>query len=117
VLVGDVAGHRRAMHLAAALIGAFLLAYVGKALVLGLDDLSVWPRWQVRLLRVHESLMVSMLIAGSAARIYAARARRGVGTTARTHRWLGRGALFAAACGLATGTVVLLGMYQRAGLL
>ena len=117
VLRGDVAGHRRAMHFAAALIGAFLLAYVGKALVLGLDDLSAWPRWQVQLLRVHESLMVSMLLAGSAARIYAARARSRAGDAPRTHRWLGRGALIAAGCGLLTGTIVLLGMYQRAGLL
>jgi len=85
--------------------------------VLGLDDLTVWPPWQVLLLRVHESLMVAMLLCGSAARLYAVRARRDGGRAATTHRWLGRSALAAAGLGLLTGTLVLLCMYERAGLL
>jgi len=113
----DFAAHRRLMYSASACIGAFLLAYVGKALVLGLDDLSSWAPWQVGLLRVHESLMVAMLLAGVSARLYARRARSSAGGAARTHRWLGRIALVAAGCGLLTGSAVLLGMYQRAGLL
>lgn len=124
---GDLAGHRRAMLTACALVGVFLVAYVAKVGVLGHEQLDAWSRRDRVLLRIHETFIAVMLLGGASA---GARARR-LGRTrnatldpddppaphglARWHRRAGWVAVLAAAGGWVTALLLLIGMYQRAG--
>lgn len=123
---GRIAAHRRSMHLAAALVGLFVVAYVAKVLFLGKEDLAVWSRGLRTILYVHESFIAVMLLTGIAARLLAARALLArtapVASTVPAsplawHRWLGRTALLAALAALVTGGMLLVGMWRvEAGL-
>ncbi len=64
---GDKARHRRLMLASAGLVGLFIVAYAGKLLVLGKEDLSIWSSGQVIVLRVHEGFVLLFLVAGTAA--------------------------------------------------
>lgn len=126
---GDLAGHRRMMMLAAALVGVFLAAYVLKLAFLGREDMSVWSTYAVWTLRFHESCVAVMLIAGGIAmhRGRKLSATRNVThdpadppaepTLSGGHRRLGRAAVIAAVLGVFSAAVVLFDMYQRAGIL
>jgi uncharacterized membrane protein YozB (DUF420 family) len=126
---GDVAGHRRAMLLACALVGVFLLAYVVKVIGLGHERTLEWSAGDRLVLYVHEACVALMLgagaLAGSRARLLRA-TRNATGSAAdpvapaalaRWHRGAGWVAVVAAAAGWLTALLVLAGMYRRAGML
>ena len=123
---GDVPSHRRHMLAACALVGLFLLSYPFKLLWLGPEDLSTWSRADVVVLRIHETCVLTMLVAGGLA---GARARRLARTRnasgdpaqpvappalARGHRRAGWTAVAASLLGLLTALLVLAGMVGRA---
>jgi uncharacterized membrane protein YozB (DUF420 family) len=124
---GDVAGHRRAMLAASALVGAFLVAYVLKVALLGHERVEEWSAGDRLVLYVHETCIAVMLSAGAVAGLRAWRLRRTRNATldpsdppapaalARWHRRAGWTAVVAAAAGWATALLLLIGMYQRAG--
>ena len=125
---GDIARHRRLMLTGGALVSLFLLSYVVKLLCLGREDMDTWSSGAVWMLRVHETCVLVMLVAGCLA------ARRGLAMArtrnvthdpsdppaaperARGHRLAGWAAASAAAAGFLTACLVLFGMYERAGL-
>jgi hypothetical protein len=114
---------------AAALVGVFVLSYVVKLLVLGREDRSGWGATSIWVLRIHELCVFAMLLAGGRAGAKALRLRLTRNATGRpedapapaplaqAHRRAGRLAVAAAALGFALATLVLAGMYRRAGLL
>jgi uncharacterized membrane protein YozB (DUF420 family) len=126
---GDVGRHRRSMLTGTWLVGLFLVSYGLKVLFLGREDMSVWSSAAVWVLRFHEGCVAVLIVAGSLA------VRRGLrlGRTrnasrdpadapappqlARGHRLVGWTAVVAATAGLFSAALVLLGMYERAGLL
>ena len=124
---GDVAGHRRAMLAACALVGVFLVAYLGKVFVLGHEQLSQWSPRDRLVLRIHEVFIAAMLAGGAVAGSRARRLRLTRNATldpgdspaphglARWHRRAGWVAVLAAAGGWITALLLLIGMYQRSG--
>jgi hypothetical protein len=126
IRAGDVAVHRRSMTTAAWLVGAFLAAYVAKRFVIGPEDLSVWSRGALWNLRIHESFVALMLLAGGCALRWGlriGRTSRATGDAAdpaapppllRRHRSAGWLAVLGAAFGLATACGILAGMLGRA---
>ena len=124
---GDIAGHRRAMLGASALVAAFLVAYLVKVAFLGHEQVAEWSEAERRVLYVHESCIAVMLVAGAVAGLRAWRLRRTRNAThdpgdppapaslARWHRRAGWTAVVAAAAGWLTALLILIGMYQRAG--
>ncbi|HEX4956127.1 MAG TPA: DUF420 domain-containing protein [Thermoanaerobaculia bacterium] len=116
---GEIARHRRRMNVAVAAVLVFLLSYLLKVLFLGREDLASWSPAAILTLRIHETIVLVMLLAGGAARWLAARrdfvTAAAAGTPPRVwHRWLGRLAVVAAVLGLISAAVVLVQMYQRA---
>src|SRR5262247_4057083 len=73
---GDIAGHRRAMLSAAALVGTFLVAYVLKVAFLGHERVAEWSGSDRFVLYVHETCIALMLCAGAVAGLRAWRLRR-----------------------------------------
>ena len=124
---GDLAGHRRAMLSACALVGAFLVAYVAKVFLLGHEHLAEWSPRDRLVLRIHEVFIALMLGGGAVAGARVRRLRRTRNATldpedppaphgvARWHRRAGWMAVLAAAGGWFTALLLLIGMYQRAG--
>jgi len=125
---GDVAAHRRSMLLAGSLVILFVLSYVLKLLFLGREDLAAWSATDLWILRVHELCVATMLLAGGVglwrARVLG-RTRNATGDPADPvapsavtawHRRAGWAAVVAALLGFATASMVLAGMYARAGL-
>lgn len=124
---GDVVRHRRLMLTGGALVSLFLLSYLVKLVCLGREDMDTWSGGAVWMLRIHETCVLVMLVAGSLA------TRRGLALVrtrnvtrdpsdppaaperARGHRLAGWTAASAAVAGFVTACLVLLGMYQRAG--
>jgi uncharacterized membrane protein YozB (DUF420 family) len=126
---GDLAGHRRAMLSASALVALFLLGYVAKVAWLGHEQPAAWAGGDRLVLRVHELCVFTMLAAGGVAGARAFRLRATCNATrdpadppapealARWHRRAGWTAVVAAAAGWLTACLVLVGMYRRAGIL
>jgi uncharacterized membrane protein YozB (DUF420 family) len=127
VRAGDVPKHRRSMTLAGLLVVAFLVSYVAKVLVLGGENLSLWS-FAARLnLWVHESFVVTMLLAGVTALVLGrrlARTRRVTGRAEdpapgpdaiRRHRRFGWLAVACSGLGFATACGILAGMFGRTG--
>ncbi|MEE3329701.1 MAG: DUF420 domain-containing protein [Myxococcota bacterium] len=125
---GEVAAHKRSMITATSLVGLFLVSYLLKASLLGKEDLSVWSEFHVWNLRIHESFVLMMLLAGGFA-IWRASKMAGMRnvtknredplapeTLVRLHTRAGWTAVVSAALGLATAAVVLAGMLGRANL-
>ena len=122
----DVAVHRRSMLTAGCLVALFLGSYVVKRLVLGPEHLDVWSSGARLNLWVHESFVVTMLVAGGVALRFGlrlARTRRVTGrpedpaATAqliRRHRRFGWLAVTCSALGLLTACGILAGMFARA---
>ncbi len=122
---GQVAGHRRAMIIASGLVVLFLLSYLLKLEVLGREDLSLWLPRDVTVLRLHETCVFLMVLAGSLALILSRRMRstRNVTRDAkdpvapagllRTHRLAGRTAAVGALFGWLSAALVLMGMWSR----
>ena len=117
------------MIIAAALVLLFLVAYVAKVMLLGREDLAVWSPYQRWILWFHEACVFSMLIAGATAGQRALRLRRTRNATGDPgdppaaprlvswHRRAGWTAVVAAGLGFVSAVLVLVGMYERAGLL
>lgn len=125
----DVARHRRCMKTAGALVALFIGSYAVKLAVLGREQTSVWSDASIQNLRIHETCVLAMLVGGGIA-LRRARAMRdsrnvtGDATAApappgvlRWHRRAGWTAVVGAVLGFATAVFVLLGMYERAGLI
>jgi uncharacterized membrane protein YozB (DUF420 family) len=124
---GDMAGHRRAMLSACALVGLFLVAYVLKVLLLGHEHVAAWSPRDRLVLRIHETFVAVMLCGGAVAGSRAWRLRRTRNATldpldppaphtiTRWHRRAGWAAVLAAAGGWLTALLLLIGMLQRAG--
>src|SRR5215831_14009801 len=119
---GEVAAHRRAMKTAALLVLLFVVSYVVKVPVLGRERLDTWAPRFVAVLRVHETFVMTMVLAGALALALAtlgglARLGRAAPErrtrTARFHRAAGWTAVATCALGAATAGYVLYGMYAR----
>jgi uncharacterized membrane protein YozB (DUF420 family) len=122
----DVRTHRRFMLAAGGLIGLFLGSYGLKLIFLGREDLGFWSTPALAILRVHETCILVMLVAGATAGYRAWRFRRTLlpgpllpppEATRRGrlgHRRAGWTAVVASLCALATAAAVLAGMYARA---
>jgi len=125
---GDIVRHSRLMLSGGALVSLFLLSYLVKLVCLGREDMETWSSGAVWLLRVHETCVLVMLVAGFLA------ARRGMAMArtrnvtrdpsdppaaperVRGHRLAGWTAASAAVAGFLAACLVLFGMYERAGL-
>lgn len=113
---GDFTAHRRAMNAAVWMLVGFLVAYVAKVATIGKEDLSAWTAAQLAILRIHETLVAVMLIAGTRARWLARRlagGRDADATLRGRHRRAGRVALVAGLAALATAGLVLAAMWLR----
>ncbi|MCH2186106.1 DUF420 domain-containing protein, partial [Myxococcota bacterium] len=64
---GEIARHRRAVTIAAALVVGFLISYPFKLWFLGRENLELWGTGAVWILRAHEFCVLVMLSAGTAA--------------------------------------------------
>lgn len=113
IRAGRVDLHRRFIRITLVLLALFLLSYVTKVLLLGKEHLALWSPASIFVLRLHETLILIMLLAGGGARSLARRARREAGGTP-WHRWLGRTAMLSGVAAFLTASLVLLGMYGRA---
>lgn len=114
---GRLAQHRRYMYWAGALVLLFLVAYPVKVMYLGGENLDTWSRSRVIILRIHETFVAVMLLAGVSARLMARSAwlaggegSRGEGSR-HWHRRLGWFALWSGIGGGVTATMILAGMY------
>ena len=115
---GDYVRHRTRMLGAASLVGLFLASYLFKVLVLGREQLSLWSRTDVWVLRFHELCIAVFVIGGATALAIAL--RRGMPlaspereATHRRHRRAGWAAVIGVVLGLLSATWVLSGMYAR----
>lgn len=103
----EIQKHRRMMKASAVSIVFFVVAYAVKVFVLGREDLSPWSTSSVVILRIHESLVLTFLLAG----FYAFRVSRsisGANSTAEAiarHRKIGRIAITAFALALFTAAL------------
>jgi len=109
----EIAGHRRLMLTAAALVGLFLISYVAKVWLLGREQLELWDARYVFTLRFHETCVLAMVVAGSRAIWLGARRGFTDPMRARSHRRAGWTAVVSAGLGVASAGYVLFGMYER----
>lgn len=109
---GRLEDHRRLMGRAIGLVLLFVVCYLIKLLVAGREDLGGFSRAEIVVLRIHESLVGLMVVAGTLTRVIA----RAAGTLgaphlpakeARRHRFWGRVTLISAGLALLTATIVL----------
>ena len=121
--------HRRLMWAAVILVVVFVASYGVKLAVLGRENLELWERSFVYVLRFHELCVLVMVLAGATALrlalqlelerplgaprlgLDAARLGRGV----RLHRSAGWAAIAAGVLGVVTASYVLWGFYLRLG--
>jgi uncharacterized membrane protein YozB (DUF420 family) len=125
---GDVDRHRRNMLTAGALVVGFLVSYVFKLVFLGREDLAVWSAGDRWILWIHEFCVTTLLLSGGFAGWRGRTLRRSRRVTGnpedpiapaaltRQHRAAGKAALVAVGLGFVTASLVLLGMYRRAGM-
>jgi len=109
----DIAGHRRFMLAATALVGLFLVSYVAKVSLLGREQLELWDPRYVWTLRIHETCVLTMVIAGGRALWLGAREGFRDPERAWVHRRAGRIALISGGLGVLSASYVLYGMYER----
>jgi len=109
----EIAGHRRLMLGAAALVALFLVSYFAKVWLLGREQLELWDARYVHVLRLHETCVLAMVVAGLRAIWLGAKRGFTDAARARSHRRAGRTALIAAGLGVASAGYVLFGMYER----
>jgi uncharacterized membrane protein YozB (DUF420 family) len=122
---GEVAAHRRCMLTASALVGLFLVAYLGKVALIGHEDRSAWSALDYAVLHVHELCIAGMLGGGVLALVLAHRFRPRLGDPpslpaeplpgAVAHRRAGRTAIVGGLLAFLTAAGVLAGMFSRAG--
>jgi len=122
---GDVAGHRRMMLVAAALVVLFFVSYGFKVALLGKEDRSLWTAFDFAVLYLHELCITVMLVGGGVAVWRTRRFRAHLGPSfelpaeplpgGSAHRLAGRVAAIGAALAFATALGVLAGMFARVG--
>lgn len=116
---GDYARHRTRMLAATSLVGLFLLSYVVKLMLLGREQLELWSRMHVSVLRFHELCVAALVLGGGVALTLALwRGMPLAGSerrerTHRRHRRAGWTALVGAVLGVISASWVLFGMYAR----
>jgi uncharacterized membrane protein YozB (DUF420 family) len=120
---GRVRLHKRCMLTAAALVGVFLLSYVGKLAFLGREQLELWSSSYVWTLRFHEACVAGLVIGGGVAIYQAvklnlfARESSPPGTSlpegTHRHRRAGWTAIVGAGLGILSAAYILQGMYVR----
>jgi len=127
IRAGEVVRHRRSMTAAGWLVVAFLGSYLVKRFALGAENLALWTEVARVNLRVHESFIALMLVAGVSALVMGRRIARTRRVTRRDtdpapspaqlrrHRRFGWSAVVAAAFAFATACGILAGMFERAG--
>ena len=125
---GAIAVHRRNMLIGILLVVAFLLSYTVKLFALGREDLAVWSAVDIWTLRIHETCVFTLIVAGGIAAWRGSRLARTRNVThalddppapaklARGHRLAGWVAAVSVCLGFLTAGMVLAGMYRRAGL-
>lgn len=109
----EIAGHRRLMLGAGALVLLFLVAYVVKVAALGRESLELWAPHYVWALRFHELCVLGMVAGGGRALWLGEREGFSDAARARAHRLAGRTAAASALLGVASAGYVLFGMYAR----
>lgn len=118
-----VRAHKRFMLCAATLVGLFLVSYVLKIALLGREQLELWSRSYIWVLRLHEACIACLLAGGATAFVQALRLRfhtlreppppEQLPQGARLHRRAGWIATVGAGLGILTAGYVLQGMYGR----
>ncbi len=123
----EVAVHHRSMLMAGGLIVLFLVSYLVKVATLGGENLALWSAAHRYNLYIHESFVVTMLLAGLTGLVLARRftaSRRVTGNpddppadpvAVRRHRLAGKLAVIASVMGFLTACGILAGMISRAG--
>ena len=109
---GRIDLHRRWINTAIILLVLFLTSYVVKVLLLGKENLATWSPGSLFILRLHETVVLLMLLSGGTARFLARRVGKGE-EAPPWHRWCGRTAILSGIAAFLTATMVLVGMYQR----
>ncbi len=122
---GHPSRHRRLMITASCLVLGFLVSYVLKLQFLGREDLSVWSRLAVFVLRFHETCVLVMVVGGGLALYWGKQLRvtrsfslnpedpLAESSLARRHRRAGQVVLAGASLGFLSAGFVLAGMYAR----
>lgn len=113
---GDVAAHRRSMHGAIILFFTFIGSYLLKLRFLGREVFTDWSSTDLTILRVHETFVLILFLAGLRARLLARHLHDGAARrpdAARRHRLAGRVAMVSGSLALLTAMAVLAGMYAR----
>ena len=115
--------HKKLMLTSASLVGLFAASYVVKVPLLGKEPLATWSPNSILLLRLHETCILVMLVAGARAGVLAYQLRcvrigeAPEGTREarrrRMHRRAGWTAVGASVLGAITAMFVLAGMYSR----
>jgi len=127
----EIDRHRRRMWAAVSLVVLFVLSYAGKLAFLGREDLEVWERSFVYVLRFHELCVLAMVLAGATALRLALRLElerplgearaaldaAGLARGVHLHRRAGWVAVGAGVLGVITAGYVLWGFYQRLGVI
>ncbi|HTO52941.1 MAG TPA: DUF420 domain-containing protein [Myxococcota bacterium] len=119
----EIGAHQRSMKIAVTLVLLFVVSYGLKLWFLGRERLDLWEPRFVQMLRVHETCIAVMLVAGARA-LYLGSTRRladppapeqlaARAKSARSHRRAGWTALIACGLGALTAGYVLYGMYAR----
>jgi len=123
---GEIARHQRSMKIAAILVLAFIVSYVGKLAWLGREDMSVWSTLDIWVLRIHEIFVLVMVVGGIVALV---QARKLLPTrlvthdpedpnpdpsVVRLHRLAGRASVIGSVLGFVMAIGILAGMYARA---
>ena len=112
--------HKWFMLSAASLVGLFLASYFAKLVFLGREQLELWSRTDVWVLRFHEACIAGMVLGGAVAVFQAFKLglptqqspEFGVSRT-RFHRRAGWTAIVGASLGILAAAWVLQGMYAR----
>lgn len=114
---GRVDAHRRSMNVSIMLFFTFILSYLLKLRFLGREVFSTWSQVDLTILRIHETFVLIMFLAGLTARLqarYLVPRDTERPAAPRRHRLAGRVAVVSGAFALVTACLVLVGMYGRA---
>ena len=121
---GEISRHRNHMNWACGLMVFFVFTYLFKVLFLGREDKSDWSQFHLVVLYIHESFIFLMLGTGSYTRYLAHKFKGSLDAEnipeedarrRKRHKFIGKLALVFAVSALFTASVVLYGMFRRAG--
>ena len=113
---GRVDAHRRSMNVSIVLFFTFILSYLLKLRFLGREVFSTWSPTDITILRIHETFVLIMFLAGLTARLQARHLVPRAADRPRAphrHRLAGRIAMVSGILAFMTACLVLWGMYGR----